>query len=752
MLARRNRALIKPNIAKATKLGRTPSEKTTPASKNQPEPVDATSIVESVECSDHPPVVETTSNAVANETPSETIASIQESSPSIIIDEPSGSVNGDSVCEEHYDPLAPERRIAHVPVDRSKLHSPRSGDRSYYTDYYERNLPKPRKKFSGDEELDPKKMRMMDMIYWNPKNQKSMTKRHIETESVVSEGRQPTIEKLASTSTNKPAAPQVKLGPDGRLVIDESSLVITETVNDESVWETIDEDRVSRKITSLSFRNRLWRKGTSWTEKETELFYEILRCTGPDFGLMHEFFPTRARNELKTKFNREERSNWAKLKEVMGKPALLDDDLYERAAILQKEIEEEALNKKLKKMKDLNEAVERKYKPRKKKKKGAEEEWDEDTADLVEEAATLIRELEREQRVSGDNEEEDDGESNSVEEPPVEIRRSERTKKLSIKAQELLDQTMKTMELSKMQLTEDGAKAPEDTYDGYDEGSDSDTETDSSDDEDFAGPSTMYYRKRKAPRVTFTTSILPRRGMKSSQAAVTESPQSAARETGQSAATESCPAAATVSDQAAATESDQDRATVSGNLPPSHDVMGREDESRVEAPESDTVLDNVQPINQPCSSKDSAAPASNGVEQNDRTIDHEEAGDAGGEPQPDEPSPTENNVTPTGPSEPSRVGNLKRVKHSKASIASRTAKPQGSGSRPLRKRIGEKAKPNIKLKNSKNSKTASHNEEASAPSSTSVPEVPVEDGTEERDTVANEPNSEVRSPEPQATS
>lgn len=30
---------------------------------------------------------------------------------------------------------------------------------------------------------------------------------------------------------------------------------------------------MSRKVTSLSFRNRMWRKGTAWTEKETELFY-----------------------------------------------------------------------------------------------------------------------------------------------------------------------------------------------------------------------------------------------------------------------------------------------------------------------------------------------------------------------------------------------------------------------------------------------------------------------------------------------
>ncbi|KAK6022301.1 hypothetical protein OSTOST_12008, partial [Ostertagia ostertagi] len=313
-------------------------------------------------------------------------------------------------------------------------------------------------------------MRMMDMIYWNPKKEKAMTRRHVETESVksaVCEEKQSSIEKL-NNSGSKSAAPQVIIGPDGRLVIDEKSLVIAETVTDDSVWETIDEDRVSRKVTSLSFRNRLWRKGTTWTEKETELFYgilstvlgllmerysEILRCTGPDFGLMHEFFPTRARNELKTKFNREERNNWEKLKEVMGKPALLDDDLYERAATLQKEIEEEALNKKFKKVKDLErekaklekamketpfmeepfmeDLMEKPIKEKKKRKKPEEREWDENTADLVEEAATLIRELERES-AERDDDEEDDAEPGCSEEPVVEVRRSERTKKVGV--------------------------------------------------------------------------------------------------------------------------------------------------------------------------------------------------------------------------------------------------------------------------------------------------------------------------------
>uniref|UniRef100_A0A914RSM4 Myb-like domain-containing protein n=1 Tax=Parascaris equorum TaxID=6256 RepID=A0A914RSM4_PAREQ len=75
-------------------------------------------------------------------------------------------------------------------------------------------------------------------------------------------------------------------------------------------------DRVERRVTSASFRKKAWRKGTPWSDLETDLFYDILRATGPDFGIMHEFFPSRTRAELKTKFNKEERTNWARLKKV----------------------------------------------------------------------------------------------------------------------------------------------------------------------------------------------------------------------------------------------------------------------------------------------------------------------------------------------------------------------------------------------------------------------------------------------------
>uniref|UniRef100_A0A0M3IMY2 PITH domain-containing protein n=1 Tax=Ascaris lumbricoides TaxID=6252 RepID=A0A0M3IMY2_ASCLU len=67
----------------------------------------------------------------------------------------------------------------------------------------------------------------------------------------------------------------VKIAEDGSLVLDESSLTIVEEPT--SIWETVNEDRVEHRVTSASFRKKAWRKGTPWSERETDLFYDILR-------------------------------------------------------------------------------------------------------------------------------------------------------------------------------------------------------------------------------------------------------------------------------------------------------------------------------------------------------------------------------------------------------------------------------------------------------------------------------------------
>ncbi|VIO96517.1 Uncharacterized protein BM_BM14750 [Brugia malayi] len=262
--------------------------------------------------------------------------------------------------------------------------------------------PKVRKKFTGSEPLDPKTMTMQDLIFWNPKNEKRLHEdsRKKRKNSVTDleimkkidvENKQKRSEKLAF------AAPQVKIAADGSLILDESSLTITNE-NDSSVWETVEEDRSNKKLNSMSFRKRPFCRGNPWSELETDLFYDILRATGPDFGLMHEFFPSRTRVELKAKYNREERFNWTRLNQAMAVPTLLSDALYSHANEIIDRIKEKEIKKKdLKLLKknsafsDTSEVV--------------AVDWNEEEADLEAEAEeAILRLLEDEEQLSGSSE------------------------------------------------------------------------------------------------------------------------------------------------------------------------------------------------------------------------------------------------------------------------------------------------------------------------------------------------------------
>ncbi|CAB3408783.1 unnamed protein product [Caenorhabditis bovis] len=244
------------------------------------------------------------------------------------------NTNGENIHEDHHH--------AH------KLAPPRSRNVSMCDDenILQHIKQKPRKRFTGNEVLDTSKMTIGDLAYWNPKNQVAFRKRERQTSTSSTIRTKTEIDEAPATP--KVAAPQVKIGADGRLVIDETSLVMDTNTKDDGIWETVEEGKNQSKITSLSFRNRLWRKGTSWTQKETDLFYEVVRCTGSDFGLMNHYISGRSRAELKAKYNREERTNWAKLSAALGRPSQLDDSLMEKVSLMQKEIEEEARVKEMK--------------------------------------------------------------------------------------------------------------------------------------------------------------------------------------------------------------------------------------------------------------------------------------------------------------------------------------------------------------------------------------------------------------------
>uniref|UniRef100_A0A0K0DW11 Myb-like domain-containing protein n=1 Tax=Strongyloides stercoralis TaxID=6248 RepID=A0A0K0DW11_STRER len=216
---------------------------------------------------------------------------------------------------------------------------------------------KRKKLFTGKEELDPTKFTMMDLIYWNPKNEKGLDKEKFKLPKSFTLAPRPKLVKMEDDNVG----PRVKVDEDGNLVIDEESLVIKQQAEN-NIWETVDESTLPRKITSLSFRkNKVIRKSHAWSQEETDLFYQILQATGPDFTLMHQFFPTKARAELKAKYNREERCNSAKLTHALNSPALMDDILLEKCLKTAEELEKikkEIQEEKERKAKELAEAKE----------------------------------------------------------------------------------------------------------------------------------------------------------------------------------------------------------------------------------------------------------------------------------------------------------------------------------------------------------------------------------------------------------
>ncbi|XP_028159154.1 uncharacterized protein LOC114351972 isoform X3 [Ostrinia furnacalis] len=107
--------------------------------------------------------------------------------------------------------------------------------------------------------------------------------------------------------------PQIKLGPNGEIVLDEKSLVIKPTDS-------------KRKVSSV-VREGAWASGggkynrtartAEWSAAETVRFYRALAAIGTDFSLMAPLFPGRNRRDLKIKFKKEEKVNGAQLDKAL---------------------------------------------------------------------------------------------------------------------------------------------------------------------------------------------------------------------------------------------------------------------------------------------------------------------------------------------------------------------------------------------------------------------------------------------------
>ncbi|XP_061512984.1 transcription factor TFIIIB component B'' homolog [Anopheles gambiae] len=201
-----------------------------------------------------------------------------------------------------------------------------------------------RKRLTNIENVDKQNLTMFDMIYYNPVNNPmtppALSKRgSLENipKSVdgreggngrgsrsrsVSKSRSPTpapsgsvpVVAAAPKSAAPPApvtlTPQLKLGPNGEMILDEASLVV-ENEREREMRETLaNTDIVYQDEFSgnSGYYSRI-RRTKDWGDEETIRFYRCLHTIGTDFSMMLTLFPQRSRRDLKLKFKKEERIN-----------------------------------------------------------------------------------------------------------------------------------------------------------------------------------------------------------------------------------------------------------------------------------------------------------------------------------------------------------------------------------------------------------------------------------------------------------
>jgi Myb DNA-binding like len=191
----------------------------------------------------------------------------------------------------------------------------------------------------SDKNVEKSKLRMFDMIYYNPSTNpmkprppasrcESVERKPIDLKDEVTPP--PTITETAL------AVPQLRLNAKGEMVLDESSLVVE---NEEEK-----KNRILLANTNVVYHDELsanygyykrQQRTKEWPQEETIKFYRCLNTVGTDFSLMLNLFPKRSRRDLKLKFKKEEKNN----------PHLVDKALLKHNTFnveeLRRELEEE---------------------------------------------------------------------------------------------------------------------------------------------------------------------------------------------------------------------------------------------------------------------------------------------------------------------------------------------------------------------------------------------------------------------------
>ncbi|GLV40496.1 B double prime 1 [Carabus blaptoides fortunei] len=186
----------------------------------------------------------------------------------------------------------------------------------------------------GTKIPDKKRLTMMDLIYYNPTSnpmpkKESKTNNELEIiETIPDENPEEENEdEPDETNAGEDATPvpQVKVGPNGEIILDEQSLVIEQTGTKKGR-----EKLANSQIVNVDDLDRTYgiykrpKRAKDWNVVETLRFYKTLNTVGTDFSLMLSLFPGRTRRELKIKFKKEEKLNRALIDKALMNPVEFD--------------------------------------------------------------------------------------------------------------------------------------------------------------------------------------------------------------------------------------------------------------------------------------------------------------------------------------------------------------------------------------------------------------------------------------------
>lgn len=124
--------------------------------------------------------------------------------------------------------------------------------------------------------------------------------------------------------------PQVKVGPNGQLIIDEQSLVIEQT-NAKKNRKVLAKEAIIDDDNSGSGFYKKRQKSKEWSQQETLNFYKALNTIGTDFLLMQSLFPNRTRQEMKLKFKKEEKINRSLVEKALEFHQEFDTEILENS-------------------------------------------------------------------------------------------------------------------------------------------------------------------------------------------------------------------------------------------------------------------------------------------------------------------------------------------------------------------------------------------------------------------------------------